>query len=576
VKLRYEDWQHNLGTYFEGNDSAIVRQQSDAIQLAGTIIHELAHALVGARSGHNEDWREATLALGLIEAKATNQAYTLYDFTPTMRTTIAEAIARFCRENPTLIYAPDIEIPYPPGKLPAAFQLAGVREMLARPGNILLADEQGTGKTVEVCLYMNVVKPKRFLIICPNTVKNVWRRHLEPGGWSVVDYDDLEVAYTQMWTYGQQVIMSYEAATRHIHMLKKMDWDLVVFDEMHYLKNPSSKRSRACFGITGTKVIGCTGTPIVNYPQEIFPLLHYLDRDRWPEFGVFEANFGSYGNKFGRNLPQLNAILRSTIMTRRLKKDVLSELPRKRRSIIEFDTTPEIKKLIDEENKMWDAATKSDFDAVKMLNSLRNENSASETDEDWAALIEALTHTRKYAFEEMARLAHLIGLAKVPYVVDHVKDLLENRDKVVVFAHHRDVLMQIGAGVGPEGVVVSMGGDTIYVDGVRQKGDAVAAAAIFASSEKYTLFAAQISIAQGYSLVGSSTVVVAEQDWVPGVILQAEDRAHGIGRGDADAKSMSIQYLVFENSLDTHKSKLVIKKGKSIDRALNTPKVGAV
>jgi SNF2 family DNA or RNA helicase len=81
------------------------------------------------------------------------------------------------------------------------------------------------------------------------------------------------------------------------------------------------------------------------------------------------------------------------------------------------------------------------------------------------------------------------------------------------------------------------------------------------------VFVGGITLAAGYSLKGTSTVIFVEEDWVPGIMTQAEDRCHGIGRGEADAGSLMIHHLCFEDSLDTHKAKKTIRKQKSIDRA---------
>lgn len=472
-----------------------------------------------------------------------------------------------------IVYDPNMDIPLPPWVgLPNCplrsddngcaqhrfhimqFQMNGAREMLARLGNILLADEMGLGKTVEAMLFINATYPKRILIGCPNNAKLVWKRHFKD--YCAHPYD-VEVAYTQLYTFGEVVVMNYEAILKWGDALRRQDWDLVIYDEGHYLKNPSAKRSRMCYGIKGAKEIIITGTPIVNYPYELFPLIHYLDRKNWPEFGHFETQYGSKSsNKLGRNLNRLNAILRATIMTRRLKKDVMKELPRKRRQIVEFETSPEIRELIEAEKKLH-ADTQS-TEIVKFLNAMRNESEVAEGDFDWAAIVEELKLTRRFAFEEMSRIAHQIGLAKLPFVIEHIENALEAREAVAVFGHHRDVLTRVHEKFRPHSIL-HMGQSAEPAEVLSQQ---------FNNDENLTLFVGQYTIAQAYSLQKIGAVIFIEEDWVPGVMLQAEDRGHGIGRGDVDAKSLLIQHLTFEDSLDTYKAKLTIRKLKSIERAL--------
>ncbi len=563
TSLRYDDFLHS-GLRGRAHNNGVIEivQRESALQLAGTILHELAHILVGVSANHNEDWQEACHAVGLRYCQAAAQAYIPEHFEPAILAAIDAAIARFRNTHPTLFVSEDVPIPLPPGRVLLPFQIEDVRHKLRIIGNgknILLANEMGTGKTPEVIALLNVLKPKRVLVGCPNNAKLIWKRHFDE--WSVNNYE-VEVASTQLFMFGDVVIMNYEAITKWGDILKRQQWDMIIYDEGHYLKNPSAKRSRACYAIKGTHNIIITGTPIVNYPYEVFPLIHYLDREAWPEYGRFEAMFGSRStNKLGRNLNRLNAMLRATIMVRRLKKDVLAELPRKRRQIVEFEIPDNARELIEKEKELFNSVQQKDAD-VSLLNVLKNESDIAHDDIDWAALIDAMRQTKRYAFEEMARIAHLVALAKLPLVYEHIENALEAREKVIVFGHHRDVLTMVADRFAPHSVLL-LGGNS------DQAGITEMAMSKFNNDDTCHVFVSGTHLAQGYSLQGSSTVIFIEEDWVPGIMTQAEDRAHGIGRGDTEARSMLIQHLVFEDSLDTYKAKLTIKKQQSINRALN-------
>ena len=390
--LRYNDFMHpSYHGFAEGSGAMEVRQATNAISFAGVIIHEMGHVLVGTQQSHNSNWRDGCAALGLLSAEEHKTNFTPEDFDPATLKIINEAIEKFAREHPTLVYDPHVDIPLPEwiGHWDCVlreqdngcakhrlhtmkFQEDGVREMLARSGNILLADDMGLGKTPQTMMYINVTKPKRVLVGCPNNAKLIWRRHFQD--WCTQAYD-VEVAYTSLYQFSDVVIMNYEAMVRWADILKKEQWDLVVYDEGHYLKTPNAKRSRVAYAIHGTKAIIITGSPIVNYPYEVFPLIHYLDRANWPEYGRFEAMFGSRSSdRLGRNLNRLNSMLRATVMTRRLKKDVLTELPRKRRQIVEFETTPDIKALIEQEKKIFEGLHGNTEAQIHLLNAIRNES----------------------------------------------------------------------------------------------------------------------------------------------------------------------------------------------------------
>lgn len=581
--MRVNDFMHHgLRGQTSAGGAMEVAQRDNALQLAGTVIHEMAHVLVGTQQEHNYNWVSAATHLGMNVVEAEGQRYAPEHFDADALRIIEEAIERFAVENPTLVYDPNMVIPWPPGvgtyECPdfdsltgnkckthkihiLKFQIEGIREMLARSGNILLADDPGLGKTIQAIGYINATHPQRVLVICPNSVKLVWEQHFHD--YCIHKDYDVQVQYSQLYTYDDQSIMNYEALAKWVKQLKVEDWDLIIADEAHYAKTPSSQRARALFAMKAKKVIFITGTPIVNYPLEVFPLMHYLcpDQSPWDNVMTFQRWFGTKtgDQRFGRNLNRLNTLLRDHAMTRRLKKDVMSELPRKRRNVVEFEVSDEVRKLIETEKKLY--AQLTDAGGVAFLNAMRNDSEEVDNDTDWQALIEGLKYTRRVAFEEMARVAHLIGLAKLPLAIDYIENALENREKVVVFGHHRDVLERVYERFSP-GAVLLLGGN-------RDQSLATAQAAErFNNDDSCTVFVGQISIAQGYSIKGSSTVIFIEEDWVPGIMTQAEDRCHGIGRGDSEAKSMLIHHLVFKDSLDTYKAKLTIRKQKSIDRAV--------
>ena len=587
TRLEYNDWLHSskfgLAKYKE--DKIEVGNCDSALQVAGTIVHELGHMMVGHGAGHGPHWSEACKALGLLNERP---LYLESDFTDDLLVIIKEAILRFAHDYPSLVYL-DVDIPVPPsiGWADAAghctlthvphddcpthkkhvldFQTKGVRWMLENDHNILLADEMGLGKTWTALLYINAVHPQRILIVCPNNAKLVWKRHVEE---LCVHKDyEFEVAHTNLYLFSDQVIMNYEAVVKHGDALHRQKWDLIILDEGHYVKNASAKRSKACYALEAKKKFVVTGTPIVNFPYELFPIIHWLHRDAWPSATNFERRFGGRGRgRFGYNLPMLNSILRETIMLRRFKKDVMSQLPKKRRQIVPFEIPDEIKPLIDEELELFNSLSDNvNAEQAQALAAMKNEASDAVDEIDWASLIESLQQTKRYAFERMSAIAHIIGMAKLPMVFEHIENVLENKEKVIVFGHHRDVLTAIAQHFSPNSVLV-LGGNA------NQSQVTFDAADRFNNDPECRVFVSGISLAAAFSLQGSSTVIFVEETWVPGLYMQAEDRAHGIGRGDSEARSMFIQHLVFEDSLDTYKAQHGIKKQRSIERATGAAK----
>lgn len=467
------------------------------------------------------------------------------------------------------ITAADILVPEGEELLP--FQISGINDLLRRK-NVLLADEMGLGKTVQCLCAINILNARRpkledgtdspllkVLVIAPTSLKINWRREGEK--W-LTDKYEIEIAGGNLWMQSDFTVINYEALQRLDPIIFAHGWDIVIVDEAHYVKNPSAVRSKMVNKIPfNSRIWFLTGTPIVNYPFELFPLIHQLDKANWPSFGSFERRY-CIGKKYGRNLPELNRKLHETIMTRRLKKDVLTELPKKRRQVIELDSAG-YEELLMEESKIFEGKDKS---MEKMLMDIVNSSSVAEGEMDFTALIESLKYDKRYFFEEMARIRHEVAVAKVPQVIEHLENVLDympgiesdSTNKIVLFAHHLDVMEKIRKHFPSISVVVKGGQSNEERDNAVQK---------FMTDPKCRLFIGGLKVAGvGLTLTAASHAVFAEIDWVPGVITQAEDRLHRIGQ---TADSILIQHMVMENSIDSKMIKTIIRKQKQIDQALN-------
>lgn len=336
-------------------------------------------------------------------------------------------------------------------------------------------------------------------------------------------------------------------------------YDLLVADEAQYLKNPAAKRTKLFFAIPAKRTLFLTGTPILNRPIELFTMLQRLDpldlgADKWAFAHKYcgakekEVTIVKRNPKTGKvisverkmvwdfngasNLDELQEKMRSKFMVRRLKKDVLKELPAKRRQIIPLDRSGAEKLLLAEQ---------------KLARQIGFEEMARKLESGGAV-----------AMTEMSKVRHELGLAKVDTAIDHITDVLENTSKVVVFAHHRDVIEELHRAFQGAGMVSVHGGVPAtlrqrYVD-------------VFQSNPNCRVFIGQIQAAGvGITLTAASTVIFVEQDWVPGNMSQAEDRCHRIGQQE----SVLVQYLVFDGSLDATMAQTLIKKSRVAEAALD-------
>jgi len=506
-----------------------------------------------------------------------------------------------------------VDAPAPAGLSYLPYQRAGIAWMSKRP-NTLLGDEMGLGKTIQVLGLINLDQSiRRVLVVCPASLRLNWAR--EASKWMVRGTNCVvanKASDVPVYRYDEHgelcfdgaevtiVIVNYERLITSIKgkgkdreevergeglwgELMKRSWDLVVVDEAHRVKNPRAKQSRRVLGETigrgrtarkvpgllaqANRVALLTGTPIANRPKELWPLVHALDE---VQFG----NFFKYGLRYcdghqvniGRktiwdfsgatNLDELQRKLRSSIMIRRLKADVLTELPPKRRHLHVLPANGATK-VVEKERNAYEGSQ----EAVDVARGELEVARASGNERALQDAVASLAEANGIAFEAISAHRADLGTAKVKPAADHIIELLEGGlQKLVVFAHHKHVIAGLVSAL-KEYSPVSLTGETRMDD--RQ-----AAVDRFQQDPSCRVFCGNIQAAGvGLTLTAASTVVFVEADWVPASLTQAEDRCHRIGQKDY----VVVQYLVFDGSLDQIMLEKIIDKMDVADRALDKP-----
>ena len=221
-------------------------------------------------------------------------------------------------------------------------QLEGIRT-LARMGSFTLCDEMGLGKSIQAFTVAAIDFQRgwasRVLIVCPASLKWNWQDECEKHtNFSSIILDGNKAArQKQMQLFDIMsldiMIVNYEQVVAHSTELNKLQFDIIIYDEAHYIKNYKSKRTKACLKLRADRHFILTGSPRLNQVNELWPLLHRVAPSEFPKYWTFVnryAVYGGYQNKqiIGvKNRPELNSSI-DRLMVRRLKKDVL-DLPDK-------------------------------------------------------------------------------------------------------------------------------------------------------------------------------------------------------------------------------------------------------
>ena len=458
-----------------------------------------------------------------------------------------------------------IRVPAPKGMEYMPFQKAGI-EFLEKHGNVLIADEMGLGKTIQVIGYLNLhPEMKRVLIIVPASLKLNWAREFKRWDVNNRDIGILNGEIHDITITNYETFVASKNAEAYFKRVSEMQWDVLVLDESHYIKSTKAKRTKVIIGENkkvgeeldgkivwgrqkglvdfARKVILLTGTPIMNRPYELFTQLralnHPLGRSK-SKFVNKYMDFNRYGvdPNSGRNLDELQRTLRTTCMIRREKKDVLLELPDKRRMLIEVPR-----------NVLNIDLAKKEQELLKYVQ------------ENWN--LTGLKHASGAAFEEISAVRHEIGVAKIQFVIRHLEELLEEVDKIVVFGHHHDVSNAIYDHFKNIAVIAT------GQESQKERDDAVQR---FQNDATTKLFVAStLAMGVGITLTASSTVVFAEMEWRPGDMFQAEDRCHRIGQKDM----VLAQYIVVQDSLEAYMVNTFIEKQQTIEQVMKPDQISS-
>lgn len=524
--------------------------------------------------------QEADKALRLIELADVDCRSRLVD----LRTNLQQAVAASKADSTDFRFEGLLTEPYP-------FQWAGI-EYGIRNKNIILGDQPGLGKTGQALGIVWHQQAFPMLVVCPATLKNNWMREAVKF-LPISEGEIVQLSGTQpeplFMAMAKIVIINYDVlihrATKEekaaaaidkaagrkpkkgpsagpwVAMLKEMGFRSFVADESHMMKSGKTKRTTAVAELAKDIPLKLllTGTPLVNRPCELVPQLTVLGRIN--EFGgawkflqrYCDPKQNGFGYDFtgSSNLPELQKKLRAGIMIRRIKSDVLKDLPAKQRSVIEVPSD-KFHELIEREGAAWNIHSVG----LVGLRAAVELAKACDDDDEYYAAVEALKEGATASFQEMAQLRHDTAIAKIPMMIEHLRDVTESV-KVVCFAHHHDVI---------DAIVKEFGNGCVKLDGRDSLAQRQAVIDSFQKDERIVLFVGQMQAAGvGITLTASSFVIFAELDWVPGNISQAEDRTHRIGQKD----SVTVQHFVLEGSLDARMAKVIVEKQQVIDAALD-------
>uniref|UniRef100_A0AAX7VA61 Zinc finger, RAN-binding domain containing 3 n=1 Tax=Astatotilapia calliptera TaxID=8154 RepID=A0AAX7VA61_ASTCA len=418
--------------------------------------------------------------------------------------------------------------------------------------------QMGLGKTVQAIAVAYTFRQEwPLLVVVPSSLKYPWIEELErwipelqPGDINLVENKShtIGIGSSKVTVLGYGLLTT--DARPLVEALSGQRFAVVVVDESHYLKSRNAARTKILVPLiqSAKRAILLTGTPALGRPEELFMQIDALYPKRfgtWTDYAKKYCNahyryFGprrQWDCRGASNLEELHQRL-SQIMIRRLKADVLTQLPPKIRQRIPFDLPKEAAKEASASFAEWE----------RLMKSLGS--GAATTDTPFTEVMGLVTQMYKQT-----------AIAKAGAVKDYIKMMLEAEQlKFLVFAHHLTMLQAC-----TEAVIEAKAG-YIRIDGSVPSSERIQLVHRFQSDPETRVAILSIQAAgQGLTFTAASHVVFAELYWNPGHVKQAEDRAHRIGQ----TSSVNVHYLIAKGTFDTVMWSMLNRKEKVTGSTLN-------
>ena len=497
----------------------------------------------------------------------------IFVFPPIKRIAFALEEAGYSFDDSAKIFLKKREIKIPDTLF--EFQKEGVKKMLSMETNILLADEMGLGKTVQGAVYLALKRNSvPALIVCPASLKMNWCREIEK--WThyktyiidgrnpqyltkefidkypvwIINYDILGVENKkekeeEMERRKRAKAMGYPCRKKQVKVdgwcdeLIKHNFQTIICDEVQYIAEPETIRARAILQISkalqNSKKLFISGTPYETKTSQFFTCLSILDPLNFNNRYKFLMRYCDpvktfFGWKFDglSNAEELHEKI-SRFMIRRLKKDVLTQLPPKIRAVVPMQVSAQERKLYDEVDWQFEQ------DIISGA-------------KDKKAQIGHIAHLKQASYK-----------AKEKAVIKWIKDYLtfQNKKLVVFIYHHAtyDALMK------------EFGYCSVGLTGATPPSERQNVVDRFQNDEKVYLFIGQIKASGvGLTLTKASATCFVEFGSTFPQHCQAEDRVHRIGQ---TADSVMAYYLILPDSIEESIMQNINRRGQDIEQVMN-------
>lgn len=444
------------------------------------------------------------------------------------------------------------------------YQVVGYKWLYTLAQNRLggiLADDMGLGKTLQTITYitscMKEEKEAIFLVVSPTSLIFNWQEEFEkfaPSVSAVIvegtpDERMEQIAHAHDYNV---VITSYPLIRRDVEHYVKHQFHTMFIDEAQFIKNPGSQNAKSVKQIRANHKFALTGTPIENSLSELWSLFDFIMPDYLYSHSKFIERFEKPIVKDGSKdvLEDLGKHIEPFIL-RRMKKEVLTELPDKIESKMMAEMTQE-------QEKVYQAYLQN------IRQELTDEISKNGVEKSRMQILAALTRLRQICCHPSTFIENYDGESgKLKLLLQIINEILENGHRILIFSQFTSMLEIIAEELKSQEI------EYFYLSGntkVHERKDYVTR---FNAGEGSVFLISLKAGGTGLNLVGADVVIHYDPWWNPAVEEQATDRVYRIGQ----KKSVQVIRLLTKNTIEEKIDKLQKRKKELSDSVIKSKEV---
>ena len=412
----------------------------------------------------------------------------------------------------------------------------------------ILADEMGLVKTIskskQTIAFLLSEKNKKSIIVTPTSLIYNWRSEFEKFAPTmrikVVHGNKEDREFTKDEIKNVDVLITtYGTLRNDYNLYDDITFDFCIIDEGQNIKNPLSQSSEVVKGLKAKVKFALTGTPIENNLMELWSLFDYI----LPGYLYSKRKFQDKFIKVEKGLEELKKLIRPFIL-RRLKNDVMSELPDKieKRFLIE---------MTEEQKKVY----KAYVDDVKIK--MKEKDFTT----DKITIFSYLTKLRQLTLDPSILIeGYTGGSGKIDVTVELIQDFIKEKHKILLFSQFTSVLDSIKKVLESEGI------EYFYLDGSTKASERVQLVNEFNESDKVKIFLISLKAGgTGLNLTSADIVIHFDPWWNPAIEDQATDRAHRFGQKNV----VEVIKLIAKGSIEEKIIKLQESKKEIINEIMS-------